>query len=534
MIELGLVDSESEKASSKESKRSKLLDQIKQKHKIRKVLVAGSGAVGKTSLVRVLKESKSLEEISQENLEYHRTLFIDMEVVSASSLVTENAEGVIQVVDIAGQLDLPIHAIRDARRVALGSVDVILLVFASDNLQSLLDLNEWLELLYSYYRTESQEEEPEFVLIRNKSDLRNTVDSGLIEALLEGNSSIHSYFETSCMNGDGIQDLRTWFYERFFSTKRELVPPDTTPSTPMTGTGFRCMICGESMSLDIDNEVTYDSKTSHDKFFGMQLTTYRVSHYTSDERHQNLVLIDHRGLFRGHKDAFSEPITQEVVVNTKQFRLISPELPALLDHKQIEIVLIFDRTDNWLMNFLCPSEVRPSELVMLLQERILESEQIYEELPDYTIVKVADREIHIWMNGPRVVAVQVSNPEILTQLTIFAKELIKDLSVQGSKKQQSILLSLRILNETPSIESKVISRLLSDDLLYSETRLEIQDRIPRIVERVSKEYPIANEILTPLLQGDVTLMELLDDGYSRRIDEVFDLIDYVNRRGLFG
>ena len=47
------------------SSRPGFLEQIKQSRSIRKVLVAGSGAVGKTSLVRVLKESKSLQELSK-------------------------------------------------------------------------------------------------------------------------------------------------------------------------------------------------------------------------------------------------------------------------------------------------------------------------------------------------------------------------------------------------------------------------------------------------------------------------------------
>ena len=75
------------KSSTEQSNSPTFLDQLKKKRRIRKILVAGSGAVGKTSLVRVLKERKTLNEILEEGLEYHRTLFIDLEVVSASSLV---------------------------------------------------------------------------------------------------------------------------------------------------------------------------------------------------------------------------------------------------------------------------------------------------------------------------------------------------------------------------------------------------------------------------------------------------------------
>jgi hypothetical protein len=196
--------------------------------------------------------------------------------------------------------------------------------------------------------------------------------------------------------------------------------------------------------------------------------------------------------------------------------------------------MIFDRTKQEITNLLSPSDIKPIELAKLIEERILESERIYEIIPEFTTVKVADREIHIWMNDSRIVAVQVKKPDVLAQVAAFAKELINTESTRGSTKQRSIYLALRIIEETSDLDPSIISRLLSDDLLYSTPQLEKQERIPRIVERVSKEYPIAKEILSQLLQGDITLMELLDDGFSMRIADVFELVDYVNRRGLFG
>jgi len=47
---------------------------------VTKALVAGSGAVGKTTLVRVLKDCKSLNQ-SNHIQEYHRTPFIELETV---------------------------------------------------------------------------------------------------------------------------------------------------------------------------------------------------------------------------------------------------------------------------------------------------------------------------------------------------------------------------------------------------------------------------------------------------------------------
>ena len=111
------------------------------------------------------------------------------------------------MVDIAGQMDLPIHAIRDFPKVSLGSVELVLLLFSADNLQSLLDLKDWISVI------KAQHADPQrlaFVLIKNKSDLDNCIDSGLVEQFKESEPLVEAYFEISCRDGRGIAELRSW------------------------------------------------------------------------------------------------------------------------------------------------------------------------------------------------------------------------------------------------------------------------------------------------------------------------------------
>lgn len=201
--------------------RSSYIERIKRRAGIKKMLVAGTGAVGKTSLLTVLKERRCLQDLVDNDCEYHRTLFFDMEVIPASHLVNESLTGVFQMVDISGQLELPIHAIRDLSRTALGGVDLVMLVFANDNLQSLIDLSKWLDLLESYYAQQDKYCAPKYVLVRNKCDLFTTVDDGLIHAMLEGNSRIETFFEVSCLTGEGLSEMRTWLAERLFRRERQ-------------------------------------------------------------------------------------------------------------------------------------------------------------------------------------------------------------------------------------------------------------------------------------------------------------------------
>ncbi len=173
---------------------------------VMKILVAGSGAVGKTTLLRVLKDNKPLE-ITPLSDKYHRTPFLNIETVSVERIGGTGSRGVFLMVDVAGQLDLPIHALRDFSSLALGSVELVLLMFTADNLQSLLDLRDWVSII----KTQHTGKKPlRFVLIMNKSDLGMNMDAGLVRQFLESEPLTTAYFEISCMNGQGIEEFKSW------------------------------------------------------------------------------------------------------------------------------------------------------------------------------------------------------------------------------------------------------------------------------------------------------------------------------------
>ncbi len=178
---------------------------------VTKALVAGSGSVGKTTLVRVLKDCKSLNQ-SNHIQEYHRTPFIELETVKVERVGGTGSSGIFLLVDVAGQLDLPIHALRDFSRLALGSVELVFLVFSAENVQSLLDLKDWVALIKTQYK-EIPGKTLRFVLIQNKCDLGSRIDSELVSAFLASEPMVSIYFEVSCMSGEGIPELQSWLVE---------------------------------------------------------------------------------------------------------------------------------------------------------------------------------------------------------------------------------------------------------------------------------------------------------------------------------
>lgn len=186
-----------------------LVEYLKQKRVMRKILVAGSGAVGKTSLVKVLASNKSLSELGNEYLEYHRTHFLEMETISADK-ISANSKGTFYFYDVAGQIDLPIHALRDTASTVVGAVDLVLLVFSNDNAKSLLELSKWFSLIENALKQARLVKEPTFVLIKNKIDLPSRLDDSLVEHLLAATPRIVKYFEVSCLTGQGLDDLKKW------------------------------------------------------------------------------------------------------------------------------------------------------------------------------------------------------------------------------------------------------------------------------------------------------------------------------------
>ncbi|MHA2143725.1 MAG: GTPase domain-containing protein [Candidatus Thorarchaeota archaeon] len=179
---------------------------------IRKVLIAGAGAVGKSSLVKVMKHDLPLSRIDDNPTAYHRTPFVDLETVR---IKRSEEEGVFQIVDVSGQLDSVIHPLRDISRVAMGGVDVVLLLFSGSNVQSLLDLSQWIETLTDYYSKIRTKNMPDFVLLKNKADLSEDIDQTLIDAVMKCNPRICKYHELSCLTGEGVKEMIEWLVARY-------------------------------------------------------------------------------------------------------------------------------------------------------------------------------------------------------------------------------------------------------------------------------------------------------------------------------
>ncbi len=187
---------------------------IKRKNTIKKVVIVGSGAVGKTSLLHLLK----MPEVSilDDKTKYARTPFMN---IDTKQIINEQSKNIghLQFYDLAGQIDLPIHALKDFSAQVLGHTDVILLVFASNNLQSFLDLKIWYQLVKDGLNKYGSNNQSKLILIKNKIDLNSTIDKSLIDYFAKMDTQFKGTFEVSCLTKEGIEDLSNWLEEELFN-----------------------------------------------------------------------------------------------------------------------------------------------------------------------------------------------------------------------------------------------------------------------------------------------------------------------------
>ncbi|MCF2137728.1 MAG: hypothetical protein K9W43_10905 [Candidatus Thorarchaeota archaeon] len=298
-------------------------------------------------------------------------------------------------------------------------------------------------------------------------------------------------------------------------------------------TEFKCKICGKTVRFSIDDPSTYESKTSHTSYFGMQLTTVRVVHEAQNERHYNAIVVDHKGLFRGYRDAYVEPLTsigsgahQNLVVHPSQ------EIQQT-HHKHIRILILVDRQRFWVQTYLCPDEFKPAELARLILERVEEAEKVYDTEQRYLVISLADMDMHIWVSKERVVFASVRDDRIIQALEGLATGLLEDHGAAYTN-QRAINVALRALDDNPQTDPESLHRLVTDSMIFTISATPYSDRITKIVERVSAKLPIAKVLLRPLLMGQSSLIDFLEDGHWSELTEAFEMVDFINRRGLLG
>jgi len=152
-----------------------------------KVVLAGEGAVGKTTLInRFITGSFSTD--------YKATIGVQ---IYSKKLFIEEHEVDLQIWDIAGQT-----LFRRFRTKFFGNAKGALLVFDLTVPSSLYNLTNWINDIKQVTKN------IQFILIGNKRDLTNLQSiskEAIDEFLMRTNSDIKAYYDTSALTGENVE-----------------------------------------------------------------------------------------------------------------------------------------------------------------------------------------------------------------------------------------------------------------------------------------------------------------------------------------
>ncbi len=91
--------------------------------------------------------------------------------------------------------------------------------------------------------------------------------------------------------------------------------------------------------------------------------------------------------------------------------------------------------------------------------------------------------------------------------------------------------------ERPTITQTDIStflRLIKDDRLSSKITVKYPENVSRILTKLNQEFGFETNLLEPFLRGQKSLSEVLGPEIITQASEFFDVVDFIDRRKLFG
>ena len=310
-------------------------------------------------------------------------------------------------------------------------------------------------------------------------------------------------------------------------------------SSIVTWTEFPCKICHTSIKFRIDDNTSYLHKKVLEKYFGMQLVTFQVAHLAGNEMHMNSVMADETGAFKGYVEAYPVPLSEFSLEENKlfeetRFQKIPEGNIPLKNHAFLEILYLMDLKTLQILELINPSAFNVEEIARFALSKIEEFKKIYTESPQSIQMAIADKNFSMWLFKDNILVASFNNANFIDKFDPIARKFVEQTFYDLVVKVDQVKTALKFL-ERPHISTKDVSsffRLVSDDRLFSKIQVKYPENIPRIVKKLKEEFKIESEILEPFLYGKVSMSDLLGPELITKTSELFDLIDFVNRRNL--
>jgi len=304
------------------------------------------------------------------------------------------------------------------------------------------------------------------------------------------------------------------------------------------GTSFECGLCNQLVKFDIGNKASFITRSAPEKFFGKELSTYKIPHFAGNEIHINEVLVDQAGIM--------EKIVDSYILNIKDYNSFSPEKHdfhiltkaqgLLNEESKIALFIIYNKLNHWIFEVQCPAGFKCEEIAHLVQDKLQEQERVMKIPSPYFTFDIGNNTLHVWTSGELVLCSIIEDRKLFNAFNAFVKQFL-DHTYYGEElieRRERLALALKIIESKDSVSSDINSliRIVFDDTITAPIKLKYAQLIPQITTRIESEFPIARSILEPFLTGKITLLEAIEKNNITKVDEIFELLDFINRREL--
>ncbi|HMF30327.1 MAG TPA: hypothetical protein VKK79_02865 [Candidatus Lokiarchaeia archaeon] len=300
-----------------------------------------------------------------------------------------------------------------------------------------------------------------------------------------------------------------------------------------------CKLCGTPIRFRINDESSYLDKSSNKKYFGMSLSTYKIAHIADDDLHVCKVLIDQGGGFNSYVDAYSTSLMAtpgRIGTKSKNFRIISGGEFPLSQNNVFEMFFEFNRKENWILDIIRPPDINAIELINSITELLQQNEKIYSHLPEMLTFNIAGKIFHLWIKNSIILVVCYMREECCGVFNLLAEKIVETIQNEEDflSRSERFKLFFTAIDKMEMTQENVSSllRLIFDDLFYSYIHLKFKNILPRLLDRIKREFAISTEFLLPLLNGQKSLLETLDATNTQNYIEIMNVIDFINRRNL--
>ncbi|MCH8908797.1 MAG: hypothetical protein IH840_17060 [Candidatus Heimdallarchaeota archaeon] len=300
----------------------------------------------------------------------------------------------------------------------------------------------------------------------------------------------------------------------------------------ITETSFKCQLCETTISFHIEDSSTYLAKTDELKFAGMELATYRIGHEHDELYHVNVVTVDHRGHWRGHKDAYKEDVPKV----KKELHLLNSNNIDRYKSQIFEFLILVDSLENWVFEVLSPDNIMPLSIAETVLETLseIDDDLIEEGLRTNMELFLVDQNFKVSIFGARsIVYITKSLEKESVHQMIFDQLFFFDFDKNSEEDHQLLFMTILELFDfldVSEIDNKKIGELV--DMAYLSNPLQtsnndvVSDLITKLVNQKSfPEHLVMGAI--SLLSGQVTLLELIHQGFFDDFNSLMDIVEFL-------